>query len=1037
MKNLLLLWLFVASSIVHSYAQTRTISGKVTDGKDGTPLPGVTVNIKGTKAGTLTGSDGGYKVQVGDNATLIFSFVGYFSTEVPVNGKTRIDAALRVDMKGLREVIVTGTGSAIDKRKVAISVEALSAKDLPKVPVASIDQALVGKVAGAQISSISGQPGQQAQIILRGINTLKTTQPMILLDGVEVNAGNSTNGSASNLSSRLSDIDLSNIERVEVVQGSAASTIYGAQGANGVIQLFSKKGSRSGKINVNFSSRVSYDNVLKGNFKYLNKHYYPTDNEGYIVDAAGKRIRTNASGQWTQPNKEVTNNTVIDKDYKEPIYDHIDQLFRKNSPTYNNNINISGGREGYDFSLNFSNLKQQSIIHGDYSRTNLSLNLGADILKNLKIRSTTQLVTSKNTTGGITGQNNIYSGLGTAMSTEPFIDLLLKDSIGNYPVNSVLTSNAVYPYYTFQNRSYEAKNNRVMQALNLNYKPVKYLEIDYKYGIDYSRFDLVDFIHNQEATLTPNNSISPINGKLVYDRDNETIQNSLLSLFVRTDFENDFNWKIPIQTTTTLTYDWRKRSYGNLTAEGVGFAPFPPYTMRSAGTKANDESITEFITFGYLINQRIDYGNLFGISGGVRVDYSSAFGRGNKPFAFARGDAYFRLSELLKNPGIYEFKIRGAYGAAGIQPGAYDRQVTLTGGSIGDASYLSLRNTLNNPDLTVEKSTETEVGIDFGIELSKGNWFRKLAVTPTYWFKNTTDVIRSLDLPLSTGADGITTNALSIKSNGFQFSVDLDVLESKKWYWNLGIRFGKQRSLVDQIANHKPITIGGSGSGQFVLKEGETLGAFFGVTPLTSIDDLPAGAVKGNYEIGPNGWVVNKTSKMVMFGSENKKIGDPTPKFNMSFTNTLTFNSQLTLSFQLDWVYGGQVYNQTRQWLYADKVSSDFAKPVTIDGKTGAFVNYYNSLYNTNNTNSAFVEDGSFLRLRDLTLNYRLDKYLSNKFINNAQVSITGRNLFTISNYSGLDPEGSALLNEPAQRGIDVYAFPNFRSIQIGVTFGF
>ncbi|NLR65304.1 SusC/RagA family TonB-linked outer membrane protein [Chitinophaga varians] len=1037
MKNLLLLWLFVASSIVHSYAQTRTITGKVSDGKDGTPIPGVTVSISGSRTGTMTGPDGGYKIAVGDNASLVFSYVGYLSQTVSTSGKSRVDVAMHVDTKGLQEIVVTGVGAATDRRKVAISVESLSGKDLPKVPAASIDQALVGKIAGAQISSVSGQPGQQAQIILRGINSLGGTQPMILLDGVQVNAGSSENGSSGNLSSRLADLDLSNIERVEVVQGAAAATIYGAQGANGVIQLFSKKGSRTGKINVNFSSRASFDDVLKGNFKYLNKHYYPTDAEGYIIDPSGKRIKPDARGIWTQPNRDITPNTVTDKSFKEPTYDHVDQLFRNSAPTYNNSINISGGREGYDFALNLSNLKQQSIINGDYSRTNLSLNVGADILKNLKLRSTTQLITSKNTTGAITGQNNIFSGLGTAMASYPYEDLLFKDSIGNYPFNTSLTDNSVYPYYSFQNRTYEAKTSRIVQGINLNYQPIKYLEIDYKYGIDYYRYDFSDFIHNQEKTLTPGKGIDPFTGKLRYDRDNETTQNSLLTLFVKTDFERDFNMKVPITTTTQFAYDWRKRVYGNVIMEGVGFAPFPPFTMANAASKSNDETREEFVTYGYLVNQRVDYGNLFGISGGVRVDYSSAFGRGTKPFTFGRGDAYFRLGELLKVPSIYELKIRGAYGAAGIQPGVYDRQITLEKGAIGNSNYLILKGTLNNPDLTVETSKETEVGIDFGLELSKGRWFRKIFINPTYWTRKSSNVIRAIDLSPSTGASGILTNALGLKSDGFQFSFDLDVLESKKMYWNFGVKFGKQRSIVDYISNHKPITIGGSGEGQFVLKEGESIGAFFGVTPLTSLDELPATAVKGNYEVGPNGYVVNKTTKSVMFGTENKKIGDPTPKFNMSFNNTLTFNGQLTLSFQLDWVYGGQVYNQTRQWLYADKISSDLEKPVTINGQTGAFVAYYNSLYNTNTTNSVFVEDGSFLRLRDLTLTYRLDKYLTNKFINNAQISLTGRNLFTISSYSGLDPEASARVNNPIRRGIDVYSFPNFRSIQIGVTFGF
>src|SRR5690606_25154927 len=159
------------------------------------------------------------------------------------------------------------------------------------------------------------------------------------------------------------------------------------------------------------------------------------------------------------------------------------------------------------------------------------------------------------------------------------------------------------------------------------------------------------------------------------------------------------------------------------------------------------------------------------------------------------------------------------------------------------------------------------------------------------------------------------------------------------------------------------------GSGGYVLKEGESIGSFYGVTPLTSLSQTNssgapyiAEAARGNFEIGPNGWVVNKTSKTVSFTTEKVKIGDANPKFNASFFNTLSFNKNLTFSFQLDWIYGADVYNQTRQWLYADKISGDLDKPVTINGQSGAFVAYYNSLYNTNQANSTFVEDGSFLR---------------------------------------------------------------------------
>lgn len=1039
----LFILLFATTTVM---AQERTITGTVTSAEDGLPLPGVAVSVKGTTAGTQTNGSGKYSLKTSvRNPILVFSFIGTKTQELPVPVSNVLNVKLAADAEQLSEVVVTGVGTAIDKRKVAIAVETV--KDFPTVPAASIDQAIVGKIAGAQISSLSGQPGQQANIILRGINSMESNQPMILVDGVQVNAGNNTNGSNSNLSSRLSDLDLSNVERVEVVQGAAAATIYGAQGANGVIQIFTKRGSRTGKTNITYNTRVSLDNALTGNYSYSKKHYYATDSEGYIIDGNGDRLQRTAQGYLTFPDRAYTDpNTVNNKEYKEPLYDHADQLFKDNVPTYNNSLNISGGKEGYDFAVNVSKLNQQSIIFGDYDRTNLSLNLGADLFKGFTLRSNTQLIYSDNNTGGITGQNNIYGGLGSALSSYPYEDLYYKDPAGNYIVNSVSSDNSVYPFYTQQFREYNSKTTRLVQSVNLNYKFPKFVELDYKYGIDNYRYDFKDFIKYQSNTLTPGKGIDPTNGQLTYDKDNQTLQNSLLTAFLRTDFEKDFNSSLPIQTTTQLAFDWRKDKYQNIGSIGVGFAEFPPYTLSAANSKTTNEYNTEFITYGYLINQRIDYGELFGVSGGVRIDYSSAFGQASDAFVFPRADAYFRFDQLIKNDKLYNLKLRGAYGKAGIQPGPYDRIITLASGNIGNNNYLSTRLTSRNPELGVQVSQEVEVGLDAGFALSNNSmWLKRISLNATYWNRKGEDVIRDLDVSPSTGAIAILTNALDLKSNGIQLGIDLDVATSSKFNWVFGTRLGSQRSIIDRIQNRLPIAIGDSGSGGYVLKEGESIGSFYGVTPLTSLDQVNSQGIpyiepaqRGDFEIGPNGWVVNKTTKNVLFTTEKEKIGDANPKFNASFFNTFTFNKNLTFAFQLDWVYGADVYNQTRQWLYADKIHGDLDKEVTINGQTGAFLNYYNSLYNTNQANSAFVENGSFLRLRDISLSYNFRDLLPKiQFINNLQFMVSARNLFTITKYSGFDPEAAANLNDPIQRGLDLYAFPNFRSIQFGLTVGF
>ena len=255
MKKVLLLAAFLLP-LLSAMGQTRTISGKIRDDK-GIPLSNVSVLVKGTSVGTTSNLDGDFSITLPAGArTLVLSRINMTSTEVEIGEQSVINATMQASDKVLDEVVVTGVGTGVSKRKVAISVESISAKDLPKVPQGSIDQALVGKIPGAQITSISGQPGQQAAIVLRGINTLSTTQPMILVDGMQINTTSNRNGTLTsddnqgrgNLVFQPTNppgyliLTLANIERVEVIQGAAAATIYGAQGANGVIQIFTKKG---------------------------------------------------------------------------------------------------------------------------------------------------------------------------------------------------------------------------------------------------------------------------------------------------------------------------------------------------------------------------------------------------------------------------------------------------------------------------------------------------------------------------------------------------------------------------------------------------------------------------------------------------------------------------------------------------------------------------------------------------------------------------------------------------------------------------
>lgn len=1043
-KKLFYVFLFVLFFSAVATAQERTITGVVKDDA-GLPLNVVSVMIKGTSHGVATDFDGNYRIKVPNNkAVLVFSQIGMKTVEKVVGKANNIDVILREEAQELGEVVVTGVGVATDKRKVAISVDAVSEKSLKRTPVKSIDDALSGKIAGAQIQSTSGQPGQQANIILRGINSLGSTQPMIIVDGVEVNSSNYalTSGS-SGVSSRLADLDLSNVERVEVIQGAAAATIYGAQGANGVIQIFTKKGKKGERTEVTYNSSLSVEDVLTGNLSFAKKHYFKTNNEGYIIDGQNKRpIKVDPeTGYWTTPDPSIRDTTANIYSYREKTYDHLKQYYRT-AYTHQHSVNVTGAAGNVDYAIGASLLDQTSPVNGTYKKKNLSANVGVEVFKGLTLRSNTQLINSKNTTAGVNGRSSIYSGVGGVLGAPAYVDLNFKNTAGIPVVHYDRNSNGVLPFYTYKFQSNLAETNRVIQSINANYKFSKNLEFDYKYGYDHTRFDNKEFIANQTTTKTPNRGIDPFDGKLTQELIKHTVQNSLLSAYLRFDFQRDFKLKLPIQSTTQVAYDWRKEDFYSLTATGSGYGVEPPFTIASANSSTSKDEVSEFVTFGYLVNQKFDYANLFGISVGVRSDYSSAFGSGGKPFTFPRADAYLRIADLIKSEKLTELKVRGAYGEAGIQPNAYDRLITLSSDKLGNRGYYFLPSTSRNPELEVQKSKELEVGLDYGVRLGEG-WFHRISGNIVYWNRKSFGTIYNIETPPSLGAKKLTTNAIDLSSNGLQASLDLGVLSTDKIDWTFSARFSKGETVVDKISNGKRIVVGAQMGGQTSLNEGERVGTFFGYKPLNTLTQTNskgeryiADADLDKYQL-VNGMVVNKKTKLVQFSTEQEKIGDATPDFTMSFFNDITFAKKLTLSVQVDWTKGGDIYNGTRQAMYQNKTHGDLDTPIAVD-KNLPYVAYYNSLYNTAQSTSYFVEDGSYVRVRNVSLSYDMTDILKDSFIKGLTLTASVRNLVTFTNYSGLDPEAVGTnLNNPLYRGIDLYTFPNMRTITMALNVRF
>lgn len=1101
-KVLLLCFSFVF--VLSAWAQERVITGKVTSAEDGSPLPGVNVVVKGTTNGTVTDADGKYSLSVpSSSSSLIFSFIGLKSAEVPVGERSIVDVQLALDVTQLSEIVVTGAGIATDKKKLGIAVEALASDKLPQAPTASIDQALVGKIAGAQISSTSGNPGDPVNIILRGINTIQGgTKPLILIDGVQV--GSNVNLGGTDLNS----LDLSNIERVEVIQGAASSTLYGAQGANGVIQLFTKKG-KKGTLSIDISSSYSLNQIINvdNNVSKISLHPYLTDASGNLINTGGTPLAFDAIGrlngiryEFGSPiagpgarygilgtgninNKPFTGNTRY--------YDHWNQVFQDGS-TVNNSISLRGGGDKTDFNITLSNNRTVTPVlqNGALERTNASINIGTEIIKGLTLRSITQLVYTRNNmapglgapggvgygTGNLAGTNGGVYGF---LNTPSFSDLNFKMADGTPPVyqrgGNFLGINSLNPFYRLKYSEGLGNKVDVIQSFNLNYKVSKFLELDAKYGINYrdesARWTYYNQTENANAKFYfPTGSVlgqynsSNLNGEIVNFQYNSSVQNLFLTAYIRTDFQEDFKLNLPIQTSTQISYDSRTNKYSELDFYGLNLPLAPPYKITSTAPQgvASDYE-ANFFTFGYLLNQKIDVGNYGGIGGGFRSDYSSAFGKGSTPFTFPNANIYVNPFSFFNSGKISEvvtyFKIRAAYGQAGIQPGPYQRIPVLDQGNIGTEQYYSYQLAPNNPNLKVEVSTEREIGADFSVNINNGNWLSSIGGSVTVWSRNSDDVIYNVSAVPSSGSPNANTNAIGLESNGTTFQLNLPVYKSNNFTWDLTTNFNRQISTISSIFGGADIILTSSaGSSGIVLTPGKPIGQLYGSKAFRSLSDPELAKYNQDNSI-PNsqytfvdGRVVDLTTLQTQFSTTYYPLGNPNPNFNASFINTFSYKGFLNVGIQLDWLNGSNLYNQTKEWMYRDGIHSDFQKAVTIPGfnsdKPGAYTAYWAGMYynllgsqfgpGNNATKDFFYEDNSFVRLRNVQVAVDFASLFKMKTFKKLQLVLTGRNLVTWTKYTGADPEvSSGTANSAFDRGVDNSTIPNIKSYQVGVNIGF
>ena len=1002
----MLCFLLAPTLILWAQGRAYKISGTVSDAKGS--LGAITVRIDKTPFGAVSDRQGAYslnaKLEPG-KYTVLVNAINYkaFKKVLTLGDDTAItlDIKLAEDVTRMDEVVVTGTSAATSRKTLGNSIGAVNAKDVQLTGANSIDAAMAGKVAGVQIQQNSGNPGGGVSVRLRGTNTFSgSAEPLYIVDGVIVNNDSrelvDLGGSAQN---RIADINPNDIERIEVLKGASAAAIYGSRANNGVVQIFTKRGA-TGAPTVTFSTRVNTDDLRQ-------------------------KIA------WNQEPLRLIGTTVVDKNPDGSAvqrYDLQEQIFRR-AWGIDNYISVSGGATGtkYFFSGNYTG--NQSIVGGsDFTRAGARLTVEQVVSDQLT--ATLGINYVNNTTRDIPngGLNNAYGSLTGFIFAQNWINPRPVDGVYPQlsPPNIVTRTNPLEAIDRFQ---FGNATSRVTTSFNLNYVPLAGLNISYQLGYDTYSQTGTAFI--PRGTTTPGLAGGYSRRAVA----NLGQINNDLNITYRADISDDF------KSTTLLGGTLQYERSETLAAQSESLAPVATIASSGAVGQAIGDSRSEISIYGAFLQQSFDINNMFFLTGAIRMDASSVFGVSNRLQFFPKVSGSALLSELWKESELAQviptLKLRAAWGQSGglTAIGAYTRFTNYGPVNFTGLSGLSPSTRLGSTDVKPERQTEFEVGTDFAL------LDNRIGVEFSYYNKITTDLLLDRTIAPSTGFSNLLANVGTLTSNGIELLVRTVPVQTEDFKWTLTGIYNQNRSIINGVeGGFLQIT---DGFGQVAVVNGQQLGVFRTFYGARNPD--------GTYLLAANGLpqrergaVVNgvatpqrDASGQPLGAQLQKVVGDPNPDFTLSFINEFALG-KLSLRVQIDGMYGQDVFNFTRRVgissnygglaEYGVELRDNF--PTRRQG--GLPLGWNQALFGLLGD---FVEDGSFTRLREVALSYELNPEALN--IRNVRLTLTGRNLFVLTRYSGWDPEVNTGGQRTAVRGFDFVEVPLPRSFSLGVSVTF
>jgi TonB-linked SusC/RagA family outer membrane protein len=996
------------------------VTGTVVD-EGGEPFPGVTVLVRGTTTGTATGLDGGYTLTVPEESTLIFSFIGYVSQEISVGNRSTIDVTLVEDETSLDEVVVVGYGT-VKKSDLTGSVSSLREKDFNPGANASVDQLMLGRSAGVQINQTSSEPGGGVSVRIRGSSSLSGgNEPLYVIDGLPIDnnttlssSGGGT-GTGSNLNPRnpLNSINPNDVASIEILKDASATAIYGSRGANGVILITTKRGTK-GKVSVNYDFNSGLQ-TIPNKLSVLNTGQYIqfmnelAVDEGRNPDFSSSEIA--AIGQGT--------------DWQDQIY--------HTAPMSSHNVSASGGDENTTFfsSLNYfdqEGVLKRSGIKKYIARINVERKLGSKVV--LGINLNTSLVKDENSIDGV--NNNENAGpINSSLLYDPTEPVFSSD--GGFSISKNLTINN--PLSLVQGISSSNLTNRTMASIYLNYTIIEGLNAKLNFGSDRqtARRDL----YNSKLTLTggPANGIANIS----------TLERSNVLLEYTMDYNKKINDISIISFLGGITYQYfNDRSFAG-TIRG-----FPSDALLTNNLGLGDDNLDNLSSnqedntlLSYLSRVNFTHKDRYLLTASLRADGSSRFGENNK-FGYFPSLAFgWRISEENFMPKLFDdFKIRASWGLTGNQDiNNYASLTTFTTGANAVLNNVVVRGTrssrISNPDLKWETTEQTNIGIDASILEGR------ISGTFDFFVKRTSNMLINLPLPRATGFGSILSNIGKMENKGFEVLINSTNIKTKNFSWNTSFNFSTIRNKVTDLGDVNDIITGSIEAigPTAVVRVGYPAYSYFGyeVSGIFQNTGEIANSAQPNSKPGyPIFTDINGDNRITPL--DQVILGSPFPDFIFGVNNSFTYKR-----FQLDFFFqgqqGGDLLNINMiESLYPNnarrnRITEQALDRWTPNNPTAKWPSGVQpSAYGGGKVNTLSLQDASYIRLKNVQLAYDMGVEKI-KFIRSVRIYIVGQNLLTFTDYIGFDPEANAFGRNNVK--VDYNGYPLARTWMIGLNVGF